>query len=213
MLGHLLSHALISTGSGALRAGPLLSVAIATARSHSTRAGLVRVLDVHAGSAAVSTVSTTCRGPSCPSSSLPRRAPSSTQAASTDSGASVLQIEVELCSSCGLLHVTGHRLAHRSHTSPVSPSRPPFLPWLALRLMRSCVSRQLKGRSVRACGLRAVCCGRFAADGAAKFAVKGFTEALIVDFSINAPHLSAFLVMPGFVGTSIGLNSVRLEKR
>jgi hypothetical protein len=103
------------------------------ARSHSTRAGLVRVLDVHAGSAAVSTVSTTCRGPSCPSSSLPRRAPSSTQAASTDSGASVLQIEVELCSSCGLLHVTGHRLAHRSHTSPVSPppSRPPALSPLA----------------------------------------------------------------------------------
>jgi hypothetical protein len=155
MLGHLLSHALISTGSGALRAGPLLSVAIATARSHSTRAGLVRVLDVHAGSAAVSTVSTTCRGPSCPSSSLPRRAPSSTQAASTDSGASVLQIEVELCSSCGLLHVTGHRLAHRSHTSPVSPPPPPrpARPFSLGSLYASCARASRASLKVVPCGL------------------------------------------------------------
>lgn len=41
----------------------------------------------------------------------------------------------------------------------------------------------------------------------AKFAVKGFTEGLIVDFSLNAPHLKAFLVMPGHIGTSIGRNS------
>ncbi len=42
---------------------------------------------------------------------------------------------------------------------------------------------------------------------AAKFAVKGFTEALIADFRVNAPHLSAHVVMPGHIGTSIALNS------
>jgi NAD(P)-dependent dehydrogenase (short-subunit alcohol dehydrogenase family) len=45
---------------------------------------------------------------------------------------------------------------------------------------------------------------------AAKFAVKGFTEALITDFRLNAPHLSAHIVMPGGVGTPIGLNSRRV---
>lgn len=42
---------------------------------------------------------------------------------------------------------------------------------------------------------------------AAKFAVKGLTEALIADFRVNAPHLSAHVVMPGHIGTSIALNS------
>ena len=41
------------------------------------------------------------------------------------------------------------------------------------------------------------------AYSAAKFAVKGFTEALITDFRINAPHLKASVVMPGHIGTSI----------
>ncbi len=45
------------------------------------------------------------------------------------------------------------------------------------------------------------------AYSAAKFAVKGFTEALIVDFRQNAPHLKASVVMPGHVGTSIVFNS------
>ena len=45
------------------------------------------------------------------------------------------------------------------------------------------------------------------AYSAAKFAVKGFTEALISDFALNAPHLSASVVMPGHVGTSIVINS------
>ncbi len=44
---------------------------------------------------------------------------------------------------------------------------------------------------------------------AAKFAVKGFTEALIGDFRLNAPHLKASVVMPGHVGTSIVINSSR----
>jgi NAD(P)-dependent dehydrogenase (short-subunit alcohol dehydrogenase family) len=47
------------------------------------------------------------------------------------------------------------------------------------------------------------------AYSAAKFAVKGFTEALIVDFRANAPHLHASVVMPGHVGTSIITNSGR----
>lgn len=45
------------------------------------------------------------------------------------------------------------------------------------------------------------------AYSAAKFAVKGFTEALIADFRVNAPHLQASVVMPGHVGTSIVINS------
>ncbi len=45
------------------------------------------------------------------------------------------------------------------------------------------------------------------AYSSAKFAVKGFTEALITDFSINAPHLRASVVMPGHIGTSIVFNS------
>lgn len=42
---------------------------------------------------------------------------------------------------------------------------------------------------------------------AAKFAVKGFTEALINDCRLNAPHVGVSLVMPGHIGTSIALNS------
>lgn len=45
------------------------------------------------------------------------------------------------------------------------------------------------------------------AYSAAKFAVKGFTEALITDFRLYAPHLRASVVMPGHVGTSIVFNS------
>lgn len=47
------------------------------------------------------------------------------------------------------------------------------------------------------------------AYSAAKFAVKGFTEALITDFRLNAPHLSASVVMPGHIGTSIMINSMK----
>ena len=46
------------------------------------------------------------------------------------------------------------------------------------------------------------------AYSAAKFAVKGFTEALIGDLRVNAPHVSVSLVMPGHVGTSIVHNTV-----
>jgi NAD(P)-dependent dehydrogenase (short-subunit alcohol dehydrogenase family) len=45
------------------------------------------------------------------------------------------------------------------------------------------------------------------AYSAAKFAVKGFTEALIEDFRVNAPHVRVAVVMPGHVGTDIVLNS------
>lgn len=47
------------------------------------------------------------------------------------------------------------------------------------------------------------------AYSAAKFAVKGLTEALITDLRVNAPHVSASVVMPGHVGTPIVRNSVR----
>ena len=42
---------------------------------------------------------------------------------------------------------------------------------------------------------------------AAKFAVKGFTEALNIDLRLHAPHVMAHVVMPGHIGTSIALNS------
>lgn len=48
------------------------------------------------------------------------------------------------------------------------------------------------------------------AYSAAKFAVKGFTEALINDFRLNAPHLGVSLVMPGHIGTSIVINTRRM---
>ncbi len=42
---------------------------------------------------------------------------------------------------------------------------------------------------------------------AAKFAVKGFTEALVNDLRINAPHVACSVVMPGHIGTDIAINS------
>ena len=47
------------------------------------------------------------------------------------------------------------------------------------------------------------------AYSAAKFAVKGFTEALINDFRLNAPHVKVSLVMPGHIGTNISLHSIQ----
>jgi NAD(P)-dependent dehydrogenase (short-subunit alcohol dehydrogenase family) len=41
----------------------------------------------------------------------------------------------------------------------------------------------------------------------AKFAVKGFSEGLVVDLKVNAPHVKVALVMPGHIGTDIALNS------
>jgi NAD(P)-dependent dehydrogenase (short-subunit alcohol dehydrogenase family) len=48
---------------------------------------------------------------------------------------------------------------------------------------------------------------------AAKFAVRGFSEALIADFRVNAPHLRVSVVMPGHIGTSIVLNSAKVFGR
>ena len=47
------------------------------------------------------------------------------------------------------------------------------------------------------------------AYSAAKFAVRGFPEALITDLRLHAPHVRASLVMPGHVGTDIIANSAR----
>ncbi|MEM7079590.1 MAG: SDR family NAD(P)-dependent oxidoreductase [Pseudomonadota bacterium] len=48
---------------------------------------------------------------------------------------------------------------------------------------------------------------------AAKFAVKGFTEALVTDLKINAPHVHASVVMPGHIGTSIAINTSQVLGR
>ena len=47
------------------------------------------------------------------------------------------------------------------------------------------------------------------AYSAAKFAVKGFTEALLQDLRLHAPHVGVSVVMPGHIGTSIVENSLR----
>jgi NAD(P)-dependent dehydrogenase (short-subunit alcohol dehydrogenase family) len=46
------------------------------------------------------------------------------------------------------------------------------------------------------------------AYSSAKFAVKGFSEALLEDFRINAPHVKVAVVMPGHIGTDIVTNSI-----
>jgi len=45
---------------------------------------------------------------------------------------------------------------------------------------------------------------------AAKFAVKGFTEALMTDLAANAPHIKCSVVMPGHIGTEIVHNSRKI---
>ena len=49
------------------------------------------------------------------------------------------------------------------------------------------------------------------AYSSAKFAVKGFTEAMMEDFKVNAPHVQAAVVMPGHIGTDIVLNTRKLQ--
>ncbi len=49
------------------------------------------------------------------------------------------------------------------------------------------------------------------AYAAAKFAVKGFTEALVTDLRIHAPHIKCSVVMPGHIGTSIIANSRKVQ--
>jgi NAD(P)-dependent dehydrogenase (short-subunit alcohol dehydrogenase family) len=49
------------------------------------------------------------------------------------------------------------------------------------------------------------------AYSAAKFAVKGFSEALVTDLRINAPHIKCSVVMPGHIGTSIVSNSRKIQ--
>lgn len=49
------------------------------------------------------------------------------------------------------------------------------------------------------------------AYSAAKFAVKGFTEALVTDLRVNAPHVGVSVVMPGHIGTGIAGNSATVH--
>lgn len=60
--------------------------------------------------------------------------------------------------------------------------------------------------------LRAVLGGHVphTAYSSAKFAVRGFSEALIHDFRFNAPHLGVSVVMPGHTGTGILSNSMQI---
>jgi NAD(P)-dependent dehydrogenase (short-subunit alcohol dehydrogenase family) len=49
------------------------------------------------------------------------------------------------------------------------------------------------------------------AYSAAKFAVKGFTEALIGDLAVHAPHVGCSVAMPGHIGTSIASNTRKVQ--
>jgi NAD(P)-dependent dehydrogenase (short-subunit alcohol dehydrogenase family) len=49
------------------------------------------------------------------------------------------------------------------------------------------------------------------AYSAAKFAVKGFTEALITDLRLHAPHIQCSVVMPGHIGTPIAINTRKVH--
>jgi hypothetical protein len=49
------------------------------------------------------------------------------------------------------------------------------------------------------------------AYASAKFAVKGFSEALQTDLRLNAPHIRCSVVMPGHIGTGIAANSRKLQ--
>lgn len=49
------------------------------------------------------------------------------------------------------------------------------------------------------------------AYSSAKFAVKGFSEALLEDFRVNAPHVKVAVVMPGHIGTDIVTNSRKVH--
>ena len=41
--------------------------------------------------------------------------------------------------------------------------------------------------------------------------MKGFSEALVTDFRLNAPHVKVAVVMPGHIGTDIVINSRRVH--
>jgi NAD(P)-dependent dehydrogenase (short-subunit alcohol dehydrogenase family) len=49
------------------------------------------------------------------------------------------------------------------------------------------------------------------AYSAAKFAVKGFSEALQTDLRLHAPHVKCSVVMPGHIGTGIAANTGKVQ--
>jgi NAD(P)-dependent dehydrogenase (short-subunit alcohol dehydrogenase family) len=51
------------------------------------------------------------------------------------------------------------------------------------------------------------------AYSAAKFAVKGFSEALVSDLRLNAPHVKVAVVMPGHIGSSMAINTDKVLGR
>jgi NAD(P)-dependent dehydrogenase (short-subunit alcohol dehydrogenase family) len=51
------------------------------------------------------------------------------------------------------------------------------------------------------------------AYASAKFAVKGFSEALVTDLRLHAPHVKVSVVMPGHIGTALVINSRTVHGR
>jgi len=81
-----------------------------------------------------------------------------------------------------------------------------FMPML-LASMEGCIINTSSGNGFWACLGENI---PHTAYSTAKFAVKGFTEALQVDLRVNAPHIKAFIVMPGHIGTPIPINSNKI---
>lgn len=78
-----------------------------------------------------------------------------------------------------------------------------FLPML----MRSAEARIVNTSSVNGFWATIGPTTAHTAYSSAKFAVKGFSEALITDLRVNAPNVGVSVVMPGHIGTNIVFNS------
>jgi NAD(P)-dependent dehydrogenase (short-subunit alcohol dehydrogenase family) len=90
--------------------------------------------------------------------------------------------------------------------------------YLVTRLFLPLLLKSSEGHLVNmssANAIRAVLGGHVphTAYSTAKFAVRGFSEALVHDFRFNAPHLSVSVVMPGHTGTGIISNSLEILGR
>ncbi|MGD9961983.1 SDR family NAD(P)-dependent oxidoreductase [Nocardioides sp.] len=79
-----------------------------------------------------------------------------------------------------------------------------FLP----SLMRSPQARIVNTSSVNGFWAGLSTSESLVAYSAAKFAVRGFSEALITDLRLRAPNVGISLVMPGYIGTSLVRNSM-----
>jgi len=87
--------------------------------------------------------------------------------------------------------------------------------YYAIRVFLPLLIRSPKGHIVNVSSVSGFWASRgpripLTAYSAAKFAVKGLSEALITDLKVHAPHVRVSVVMPGHVGTPFLINSNRI---